>query len=307
MGRKRTTEEIIDILEKHGYHYIEEVYGGSVRKFIVEDDDGYKYMPEIGEVINGRKCAIAHKSNPFSIENIHLWLKLTNSTFSLLDDSPYEINSKKLLMHCSICDDDVYIRWGVLHNGGKCGVCRGLQVGKSNSLLSRRPDLEDEWGRNNKKRMDEYSFGSKQKVEWECRVCGNPWMATPYERGGKRNRGCPVCRESKGEKKIREILSKVNILYIRQYKFDDCRNVLPLPFDFYLPDYDLCIEYHGEQHYRVSRYDKDKNKEIENLKERKKRDRIKKKYCKNNNIPLLIIPYWDFDNISKILERTFQS
>ena len=38
-----------------------------------------------------------------------------------------------------------------------------------------------------------------------------------------------------------------------------------------------------------------------------KRDGIKNNYCKNNNIPLLRIPYWEFNNIEKILENTLAS
>ena len=32
-----------------------------------------------------------------------------------------------------------------------------------------------------------------------------------------------------------------------------------------------------------------------------KRDNIKSNYCKINNIPLLLIPYWDFDNIDELV------
>jgi len=103
------------------------------------------------------------------------------------------------------------------------------------------------------------------------------------------NNGCPKCKESKGEKEIREWLIKNNINYKPQHRFPDCRNILTLPFDFYLPEYNTCIEYNGRQHYEPI----NKWGGVENLKEIQRRDKIKMEYCKNNNIPLLIIKYND--------------
>jgi very-short-patch-repair endonuclease len=65
-----------------------------------------------------------------------------------------------------------------------------------------------------------------------------------------RKSGCPLCRESKGEKGIAAFLDNNNIKYERQKKFDDCKNIHHLSFDFFLPDYNLLIEYDGEQHFR---------------------------------------------------------
>lgn len=68
--------------------------------------------------------------------------------------------------------------------------------------------------------------------------------------------GCKYCgaqfknlRCSFGERKIKAVLDKVGVKYIREYKFENCRDILPLPFDFYLPHYNICIEYDGEQHF----------------------------------------------------------
>lgn len=61
--------------------------------------------------------------------------------------------------------------------------------------------------------------------------------------------GCPICNESKGEKEIRRYLKDKNIKYKSQKTFDDCKYKQKLQFDFYLPEYNLCIEYNGIQHY----------------------------------------------------------
>lgn len=72
-----------------------------------------------------------------------------------------------------------------------------------------------------------------------------------------------------------------------------------MPFDFYLPDYNTCIEYDGELHYKAVDYFGGDDA----LSNTKCRDEIKTQYCKENNIKLIRIPYWEFDNIEEILNR----
>lgn len=62
---------------------------------------------------------------------------------------------------------------------------------------------------------------------------------------------------------------------------------MTLPFDFYLPDYNLCIEFNGIQHYRAVEYFGG----VKKFKAQQKNDKIKKKYCDDNNISLIIIRY----------------
>lgn len=101
--------------------------------------------------------------------------------------------------------------------------------------------------------------------------------------------GCPICNNSKGEIEINKILKNNNINFIQQKKFKECFDTLPLPFDFYLPDINTCIEYDGEQHYKpikifggVKRYTL-----------LKKHDEIKNKYCHKKGIRLIRITFKD--------------
>ena len=111
--------------------------------------------------------------------------------------------------------------------------------------------------------------------------------------------GCSNCQKSKGELKIKKYLEDNNFIYKEQYRFDDCKNLLPLPFDFYLPKYNLCIEYDGEQHFRKFRFEENDDELII----RQQRDKIKTKFCKNNKIKLLRIKYIDMKRIDKILNK----
>lgn len=109
--------------------------------------------------------------------------------------------------------------------------------------------------------------------------------------------GCPVCRESKGEQKIRRYLETKKINFIPQYKFNNCRNKRPLPFDFYLPEYNICIEFNGQQHYMNLR-----NGFGRGLEYIKANDKIKLDYCLNNKINICIIPYYDINKIDSLLD-----
>ena len=99
--------------------------------------------------------------------------------------------------------------------------------------------------------------------------------------------GCPCCKTSKGELNIKMILDKNNIKYIQQHKFDDCRYINPLPFDFYLPHLNTCIEYDGIQHFEpVVFFGGERGLSI-----LQRTDLIKNNYCMDNNIILIRVDY----------------
>lgn len=111
--------------------------------------------------------------------------------------------------------------------------------------------------------------------------------------------GCPICKESKGEKEIRKYLVRLNVKFIPQHKFTECKNIKQLPFDFYLPNYNTCIEFNGEQHYKsINHFGGD-----EQFNKTQKNDLIKLQYCKDNNVNLIIIN--DVKTINKILDKAF--
>ena len=125
-----------------------------------------------------------------------------------------------------------------------------------------------------------------------------PFPQTPANH--LKGEGCPSCRESKGEMKIRIFLTNNNIQFEREKRFEDCRHKKPLPFDFYLPQYNLCIEFDGQLHYMSVKYFGGDEK----LNERKDNDLIKSNYCKEKGINLLRIRY--DENVEEKLTEYFQ-
>lgn len=106
-----------------------------------------------------------------------------------------------------------------------------------------------------------------------------------------RKQGCPICSEkqlkSKPVREIERYFNENNISYVLEKKFDECKNRLHLPFDFYIESMNLLIEYDGIQHYKPIEYFGGEN----GLKEQQHNDEIKNKFCKDNGINLLRIKY----------------
>ena len=138
--------------------------------------------------------------------------------------------------------------------------------------------------------MDKYDYSlvdytdSKTKVKI---ICPKHGVFEQIPSGHLNGRGCSKCKESKGEKIIRAYLMGNNIKFISQKRFKDCRDKYPLPFDFYLPDYNTCIEFNGRQHYVPVELFGGQNQ----LNKQKKNDRIKMMYCDKNKIALIIIKH----------------
>ena len=145
--------------------------------------------------------------------------------------------------------------------------------------------------------LTEYK-NSITKMKMKCNVCNKIFYQIP---GNHLNlsHGCPYCKQSKGELKIEKYLEQNNIKFEIQKRFKKCKNKRPLPFDFYLPTYNICIEYDGRQHYQIIEYFDGKN----GFNKRKHNDNIKTKYCLKNNIDLLRIPYTEFKNIENVLQN----
>lgn len=142
---------------------------------------------------------------------------------------------------------------------------------------------------------------------WECRCkCGNICnIKSSLLRYGSTN-GCPECddKRSKGEKAISTFLQKNNIFFETQKRFSDCCYKRQLPFDFYLPEQRLAIEYDGEQHFRpVNLGGMSDESAIKEFELTQKRDKIKDRYCQTNGIQLIRIPYTQFDSIEAILNQ----
>lgn len=206
------------------------------------------------------------------------------------------VNLKTKILHrCKICDYE----WDVLpdnmlHAKNGCPKC-----GKRAKITPK--EFIDRINKHfsHIEVIGEY-IDSQTKIMFKCKKCGKDWMAKPNNiLNGK---GCPYCHCSKGEEKIQNILNSYHIDFKKEYKLNDCRYINPLPFDFYLINQNIFIEYDGLQHFEPCTFGGISQEQAEeNLRLCQLKDDIKNQYCKDKNLTLIRIPYWEFNNIEQII------
>jgi len=185
--------------------------------------------------------------------------------------------------------------------GNNCYKC-GIIKAHANKAITTEQFIE----RAKKVHGDKYNY---EKVEYKGRH--NKIIVICYKHGEfkqdpsshLRGNGCPVCDESHGEKIIRQHLKENNIKFISEKSFKDLRGINNglLRFDFFLPDFNICVEFDGRQHFDRKYCERYYN----NYNTLKLHDRRKSKYCRNNRIRLIRIPYYKIKEKENILSRPF--
>lgn len=212
----------------------------------------------------------------------------------------------KALFQCPYHEKEVFfearIRSVVAGNTTSCG-CKYLEHAKNINFddltgqkFGKLTVLEDSGKRDN-----------AGNIYWKCK-CSCEKQTIVYVIGQSlksgNTKGCGCIKRSYGEEIISHYLDNVNIPYKQEYIVKDCVNPKtsnPLRFDFYLPNYNIYIEYDGEQHFLYTgRGWNTKQHYIETV----YRDNIKNQYCKENGITLIRIPYTKTeDEIYEILKQ----
>jgi very-short-patch-repair endonuclease len=173
-----------------------------------------------------------------------------------------------------------------------CPVCTGRGKWNNELLISEFKKIH----------LDKYNYslvefaGVSNKIKVICNTHGI-FEQTIYHH--LKGQGCKLCKSNSiGEEYIKLHLEEMEIKYIQQHGFDTCRYINKLSFDFYLPEYNICIEFDGIQHFKEVKQFGGK-KEFNNT---LKRDECKNKWCLENNVKLIRIKYDQISEINKILK-----
>lgn len=238
-----------------------------------------------------RKCTEAFKKEVFDLEGddyIVIGEYVNNKTeIEILHvecNEPYKTTPKQFL------------------RGDRCTHCRykKLSIIKSLTIEEYKQRVFNQVG-------DEYVVtgnwnGANEDITMFHKTCNREIEMTPNNFYHHKKR-CLFCSSSKGELLISGWLTENKFDFSREYKFDNCRNKRPLPFDFAVFDKDgeinTLIEFNGIQHYEtVAGWGGNGKLERSQL-----TDGIKRRYCEDNDINLLVIPYWNIDNVERILKQ----
>lgn len=254
--------------------------------------DGYMWSPRPANILHGKGCPMCAGNLQLTNEEYIERLKAINPNIQSLEEY---INANTQILHRCLLDGYTWktMPYCTLQGYG-CPKCAG-NIRKTHEeyvteLAMRNPDVE----------VIEKYVNAKTPILHRCKIDGYEWKTTPSY--AFLSRGCPQCQESNGEMVVRHWLTEHNITYVYQKKFAECKHKKELPFDFYLPDYNILIEYDGQQHFEpIDFAGKGDGWAMAQFRIVQCRDNIKNQYCKNNNIPLLRIPY--FKNIEEELEK----
>ena len=136
-------------------------------------------------------------------------------------------------------------------------------------------------------------MNKKGQWMWSCKcgLCENEFVALPAKIMNGHITSCGCASMSSGERFIKSVLDEMEINFVQQYTFNDCKNIYSLPFDFAIFDENnvllFLIEYDGQQHFQSIEWFGGEDSFIKT----QERDNIKTTYCTNNNIPLLRLRY----------------
>lgn len=316
MGTKVTHEMFVsEVFNLVGNEYtILGVYTKAKENLDIKHNDcGHEYQVTPDNFKRGRRCpqcANNIKRKEGKVSNIDSFKKsvyeLVGNEYSVLDDSYINARTPIKIKH-NYCGYGWSVRPNhFTKNGTRCPECSNKESG-----LSRRKSIEEF-----KKEVDDVSnseyevvgeyVNAMTKVKMKHISCGATYKVEPNSfLNGNR---CPECNKrnsmSKGETRIKDFLEINQLKYVYQYTFEDCKNIFVLPFDFAILNSDgdvvLIIEFDGRQHYEVVEI-WGGEKEFERI---KMCDNIKNNYCKDNNIPLVRIPHWEYENIERILNES---
>ena len=140
---------------------------------------------------------------------------------------------------------------------------------------------------------DDYDYSEakyknwKSKIKIKCKRCGRFFYQVANTH--LNSKGCPYCCMSHGERETEKYLKEHNLLFEREKKFSDCvsKKGISLRFDFYLPKYNICIEYDGIQHFKPQEFFDGED----GLKKIQENDTKQNKYCEEKNIKIIRIKY----------------
>lgn len=299
-NKKKTSDDFIKESNnihnnKYDYNMVKYINNMTKIDIICSEHGPFKQIPK--DHLNGSGCPkCENRYNYNTKEMIDISKEIHGNDKYGYDEFEYFNLSTKVKIRCFSHGIFETTPRNHIHNKSGCPKCGKLESSnkqrKDISQLERELSMLDN-GYIYPKLNDEYN-NNRSKITIICKKHGIFKQSVNSHLGGN---NCPKCNISKGESEISKNLNLMGVSYIYNYRFEDCRNKRPLPFDFYCPEKNLCIEFDGKQHfYPVDHYGGKKG-----LVYRKFNDNIKNEYCEDNDIKLIRIPYWEIGNIGEII------
>lgn len=275
MTKKLTQEEVSKLYAEQGYELISE-YKNARSLLFVRDKEGYICSSIYNTFKQGNIPRKFYKNNPYTIQNIKLWMKSNAIGYELLSKK-YKGNNKYLLFKCPR-GHEFEMRWSNFQQGQRCPICSGNKTTEYNCIATTDPWMI-ELGMS-REDAETHTRGSGDKVIVTCPSCGKKKEIIINKIYNRKSISC-TCGDgvSYPEKFIISVLNQLGIEYQHDsYWIENKR------YDFYF-EYNnkkYIIETHGEQHY-------EQIMQWKNLNDEQKNDQYKKELALQNGIDKYII------------------
>lgn len=251
---------------KFPYYSFEKVdYKGESNDIVItchnKDSNGVEhgdFIVNAGHALRrGDGCPKCRKEKEMNQEKVIEFVHKIHGDAYLTDKVQYVNYDTPITLYCKKHGIDFSIKIGHLKAGEGCPLCR-----YEKSAASKRRTLEDVIKLSNEIHNNQYDYSLIK--EYKNDRITYPIICHKKDKNGKEHgvfyksfnlhiqgkQGCPICKSSKLENDVRSILQANGIKFEQQKKFNDIKNEKPLPFDFYLPDYNTVIECQGIQHFK---------------------------------------------------------
>lgn len=290
-------------IHKDKYDYKEVVYKSSRSKVKIFCKKCLSYFDQSpSNHLSGKGCPKCGSVINKTTEDFIAQAKSIHGNKYDYSNTKYVNNKTKVKIYCKNCNT-YFLQTPINHlTGCGCSNCNPYKKLSLKEFIHKASVIHNN--------IYDYSMvkyiNSRSKINIFCKKCNKFFKQKPNNH--LIGNGCPFCKNSKGEIQIKNWLDKHSIKYEAQKRFSGCKDIRALPFDFYLPTYNLCIEYQGRQHYDegfdiyLKRY-KTKEKAKLIYDKQKYHDDLKKAYCKQNGLNLLEIKY--NEDIIICLENVF--
>lgn len=290
--------EIVKEIHNNFYDYSNVVYTNCKEKIKIICPIHGEFEQEADSHKRGigcKKCGIEIVKEFHKKDNwIDDFIKKHQSKYDY-SESNYINNNTKIKIFCNTCKEYFY-QTPHNHLNYGCGNCAGNKPLTIEKFYKKAKDIHgDKYIYHLDNSIAELKLYTFIKIECKKHGIFNKKIVDHINRKS----GCPTCKMSKGENTIRVYLENNNIIYEYNKTFPDCRDKGMLKFDFYLSNNNTIIEFDGIQHNKIIERFGGKNE----LEQRKKRDEIKNRYCKEKNIKLIRIKHTD--NIIEIFNKNF--
>lgn len=254
-----------------------------------ECPQGHQRLALLHNIKNGDLCPICSGRAPKSQDDYHALASASNLAF--VGAVPRDTDTRTLWKcqngHTFSCD------YQHIKQGARCPICVKHEIKTAEHYHELAGKLGMIWSGTDLPR------NTRSDTTWTCSNghvikrrfdAMRAYIKIP-------DKVCPFCSSvfpsSHGEYMVAMALDSLGVRYEIQKRFSGCKLKRLLPFDFYLVDFHVLIEYNGEQHFVPTGFSgkRESPQALSLLRAIQRRDEIKKQFAESHNIPLFIIPY----------------